>query len=70
MGDETYYFREAQRCRDFASTTADPKAAQRWNRLADDYAILAEELDAYIHHRTPLLQMPLRLHEQHSKAGR
>jgi len=55
MADETYYSREAQRCRDLAATAPDSKTARRWHRLGDQYAVLAEELDAYIHHRAPIL---------------
>jgi len=66
--DEGYYIREAQRCRELAATAPDSKTARRWNRLADDYAILAEELDAHIHHRIPLLRVPQRAQQQQSKA--
>lgn len=65
--DQGYYFREAQRCRELAATAPDSKTARRWNRLADDYTILAEELDAHIHHRTPLLRVPQRAQQQQSK---
>ena len=68
--DEGYYIREAQRCRDLAATAPDSGRARRWHKLADDYSVLAEELDAYIHHRPPVFQMPQRAHQQQSKARR
>jgi len=42
--------------------------ASRWNRLANDYAILAEELDA---HSAPILRPPLRqpIQQQQSKTN-
>jgi len=55
MADEEYYSREAQRCRDLAATAPDSKTARRWHRLADQYAVLAEELAAHIHGRAPIL---------------
>jgi hypothetical protein len=55
MADQSYYAREAQRCHDLAASAPDAKAARRWHRLADQYAVLAEELDAHIHHRAPIL---------------
>jgi hypothetical protein len=55
MVDEGYYSREADRCRELAGSAPDSKTARRWHKLADQYAILAEELDAHIHHRAPIL---------------
>jgi hypothetical protein len=63
-----YYIREAQRCRDFAAAAPDSQTASRWHKLADEYTVLAEELDAYIHHRPPLFQMPQRTQQQQSEA--
>ena len=68
--DGCYYIREAQRCRDLAATALDSKSARRWHKLADDYTILAEELDAHIHHRPPAFHMPQRGQQQQSKARR
>lgn len=60
MGDGAYYRGEALRCREMAATAPDSKTARRWNRLADDYAVLAEELDAHIYHRAPILRTSTR----------
>ena len=68
--DEHYYVREAQRCRELAAKALDSKSARRWDKLADEYTILAEELNAYIHHRPPALHMPQRIQQQQSKARR
>ena len=68
--DEGYYIREAHRCRELAATAPDSKTARRWHKLADDYSILAEELDAHIHHRPPMLHVPQRTQQQQSKARR
>jgi len=65
--DEGYYFREAQRCRELAATAPDSKVARRWNKLADEYAILADELAAHIHHRPPMLRQPQQVQQQQSK---
>ena len=62
--DEGYYFREAQRYRELAATAPDSKVAKRWNKLADDYAILADELAAHIHHRPPMLRRPQQIQQQ------
>ncbi|TMI99081.1 MAG: hypothetical protein E6G97_23255 [Alphaproteobacteria bacterium] len=56
MADHGYYSREADRCRELAASAPDSSTARRWHRLADQYAILAEELDAHIHHRVPILK--------------
>ena len=58
MTDAGTYRREAQRCRDLAAVANDPEIARRWHRLADEYAILAEQLDASDTGRTPLLRTP------------
>ena len=68
--EEGYYIREAQRCRDLAATAGDSGSARRWHKLADDYTVLAEELDAYTRHRPPVFHMPQRVQQQQSKAGR
>jgi hypothetical protein len=65
MADYDHYVREAQRCRDLAAAATDSRSAQRWNKLADDYASLAETLHANIHHgRAPV---PQQLQQQQSK---
>lgn len=56
--DEGYYLREAQRCRELAVSAPDSKTAGRWHKLADEYATLADELDAHIHHRPRMFHMP------------
>ena len=60
MTDAGTYRNEAQRCRDLAGVATDPEIARRWHRLADEYAILAEQLDASDTGRTPLLRMPMK----------
>jgi hypothetical protein len=68
--DEGYYLREARRCQELAATAPDSKTARRWHKLADDYTVLAEVLDAHIHHRPPTLRMPQQAQQQQSKARR
>jgi len=68
MADGGYYRAEAQRCRDLAATTRDSRKSRRWSRLADEYAVLAEELDARINHRPPILMHPQPIQQQQSKA--
>ena len=65
--DAFYYIREAQRCREIAAKTLDSKSARRWHKLADDYTILAEELDAHIHHRPTAFPMRQHVQQQQSK---
>jgi len=60
MAIAVYYRAEAERCRDLASIAADPEVASRWHRLADEYAVLAEELAAAEGGRTPILRTPAR----------
>jgi len=55
MSDASYYQAEALRFLEWASITADPAIARRWRRLADDYIILAEQLDAASTERPPML---------------
>jgi len=54
----SYYRAEAERCRDLAAIAADADIARRWHRLADEYAVLAEELAAAEAGRTPILRTP------------
>jgi hypothetical protein len=68
MADYDHYVREARRCRDLAAASADAYAARRWNKLADDYAALAEQLDARIRYRPARRHLPQQLQQQHSKA--
>lgn len=64
-----FYRDEAERCRELAATAPDSKTARRWHRLADQYAVLAEELDAHINGRPPILmQQPVQ--QQQSRAGK
>ena len=67
--DEGYYSREADRCRELAASAPDSKTARRWHKLADQYAILAEELDAHIHHRAPILTAQPVQQQQSRRAG-
>ena len=60
MTDAAYYRAEAERSRELAATAPDANTARRWNALADDYATLAEELDAHVHHRAPILRSAIR----------
>ena len=69
MIDEGYYSREANRCRELAASAPDSKTARRWHKLADQYAILAEELDAHIHHRAPILMAQPVQQQQSRRAG-
>ena len=61
MAVSSYYRAEAERCRDLAGIAADPDIARRWHRLADEYAVLAEELAAAEGGRTPILRAPIHL---------
>ena len=58
MADAEYYRNEARRCRELADSAPDRKSAQRWKDLADEYTILAEELEAAAGKRTPILRRP------------
>ena len=53
------YREEADRCRQLAASSVDAATARRWNRLADEYAIMAEELAAASAGRVPILRVPL-----------
>jgi hypothetical protein len=72
MASVAYYRAEAERCRTLAAGTADPAAAARWTRIAQDYENLANSLEAapeslpppsVIH--VPMQQQPLQ--QQQSK---
>ena len=70
MADAEHYRSEARRCRELAASAPDRKTAQRWNNLADEYSILAEELDATAGKRTPILRRPTQrqpMQQQQSK---
>jgi hypothetical protein len=58
MGSVSRYREEADRCRNLAASSSDAAAARRWNRLADEYAVLAEELAAAKAGRVPILRVP------------
>jgi len=64
MANAGYYRVEAERCRDLAAMTVDPDIAKRWHRLADEYAVLAEELAAAEAGRTPILCTPMQQQSQ------
>jgi hypothetical protein len=68
MADYDHYVHEARRCRDLATAARVSKSARRWNKLADDYAALAEQLDARIRYRPARRHLPQQLQQQHSKA--
>lgn len=59
MTDAAYYRAEAERCWELAMSAPDSETAKRWHLLADEYAVLAEELSASETGRTPLLRMPV-----------
>ena len=72
MGTSDHYHAEARRCRDLAASAPNSKVARRWHKLADEYAVLAEELDAHINHRPSILRPPTRqqpVQQQQSKAA-
>ena len=56
MADAEHYRGEARRCRELAASAPDRKSARRWNALADEYTILAEELEAAAGKRPPILR--------------
>jgi hypothetical protein len=58
MADAEHYRGEARRCRELAASAPNRKSAQRWKDLADEYTILAEELEAAAGKRTPILRRP------------
>jgi len=60
MADSAYYRAEALRFLDWAASAADPKAARRWRRLAEDYVTLADQLEAKDTGRAPFLRSPVR----------
>jgi hypothetical protein len=45
MVSPDYYRREAQRCRELASSSPDFEAAKRWRAIAADYDNLAEAME-------------------------
>lgn len=70
MANVSYYRAEAERCRDLAAMTVDPDMAQRWHRLADEYAVLAEELAAAEAGRTPILRTYMQQQVQQQQQNR
>jgi hypothetical protein len=71
MANADFYRGEAERCRELAATSLDFDTARRWRRLADEYAVLAEELQASEAGRVPLLRMPMQqqpIQQQQRKA--
>ena len=68
--DARDYQREAERCLDLAAKAPDSASTRRWRRLADKYAVLAEELSVPETGRAPMLRMPMQqqpLQQQQSK---
>jgi len=55
MPDAANYRAEAKRCRNLAMSAKDAVAAQHWHQIADEYALLAEQMDDVKAHRTPTL---------------
>ena len=70
MADAGYYRAEAERCRDLAAMSVDSDIARRWHRLADQYAVLAEELAAAEAGRTPILRTPMQQQPVQQQQGR
>jgi hypothetical protein len=70
MANANHYRAEAERCRDLAAMSVDGQIAKRWHRLADDYAILSEELAAAEAGRTPLLRGPMQQQPVQQPQGR
>jgi hypothetical protein len=58
MAEAPYYRSEAKRCRELAYTAKDRAAAQHWHKIADEYALLAEEIDARSADRPSTLTTP------------
>jgi hypothetical protein len=56
MTDVAYYRREAERCRKLAAASPDSAAARRWLQLTDEYAVLAEEMEAATAGRVSILR--------------
>ena len=74
MGPSDHYREEAQRCRNLAASAPDAKTARRWHRLADEYAVLAEEIDASETGRPAILRtsmqrQPVQQQQSKSKSG-
>jgi hypothetical protein len=66
--DSDYYRAETERCRELAAAVPGTEFARRWRELADQYAILAEEVDAAETGRVPILRMPVQqAHQQQRK---
>jgi hypothetical protein len=65
--DSEYYRAETERCRELAAAVPGTEFARRWRELADQYAILAEEVDAAETGRVPILRMPLQLQQQQQR---
>lgn len=70
MGNSNYYRTEAERCRDLAAMSVDSDIAKRWHRLADEYAVLAEQLAAAEGGRTPILRTPMQQQSVQQQQGR
>jgi hypothetical protein len=68
MATASYYQAEAERCRDLAAMTVGPDIARRWHRLADEYAVLAEQLAAAETGRTPILCAPMQQQVQQQQS--
>ena len=71
MGPSDRYREEAQRCRNLATSAPDAKTARRWHRLADEYAVLAEEIDASETGRPAILRTSMQrqpVQQQQSKS--
>ena len=71
MATAGYYREEAKRCRDLAASAPDARTARRWHRLADEYAVLAEEIDATETGRPAILRTSMQrqaVQQQQSKS--
>ena len=61
MSDAAYYRAEAQRMLEWARTSPHRDMAQRWSKLAEDYASLAKQLDASEIGRPPMPRMAMQM---------
>jgi hypothetical protein len=70
MADSKYYRAEALRMLDWAASAADPKAARRWRRLAEEYLVLADQIEAKGTGRAPFLAVPMQRQPAQQQQGK
>jgi hypothetical protein len=64
MSNAVHYRAEARRMLDWAEIALHPEMARRWRRLAEEYAALAEQLDAKATGRPPILRTSMQQQPQ------